>query len=310
MKKGLKIKVIGAGGIGSWLVDPLCAYLSYAPVASVDLTVIDGDTYEERNRERQNFGEIGPKAEITASRLRGQYDRLNVKAKAVYLREGNIAAHIKEGDIVAVCVDNHKVRKLISDRACELQNVTVVSGGNDYYDGNVLVHVRRDGKNVTLPVCNEYHPEMLNPIDRNPGDEPRRKKALGCAALLPSEPQLVVTNFAIASVMLNALYKCISGHEKWGTYNEVYTDVTLNQSKAMLRAERPRTTVRRGAKATTLVASGKSVRNIRAETRDELGLPDTGPVRIDGVLVADDFVVQPGTKEIEFLTRPPRKRAA
>jgi hypothetical protein len=84
---------------------------------------------------------------------------------------------------------------LISDRAEELDNITVVSGGNELTDGNILLHIRKDGENVTLPLANKYHPELLKPGDKNPGDEPEK----GCQVMAAAEPQLVATNFAAAS---------------------------------------------------------------------------------------------------------------
>jgi molybdopterin/thiamine biosynthesis adenylyltransferase len=230
-QKGLKIKVIGCGGIGSWLVDPLCTLLNFSTVASIEVSLIDGDTYEERNRERQNFDQIGPKASITAARLKDRFPRLMFWDHPSYLTDSNIITHIREHDIVAVCVDNHKTRKLISDRAEELDNVTIISGGNELTDGNVLVHVRRDGKDVTPPLANKYHPELQNPGDKNPGDD----KEHGCQVMAAVEPQLVATNFAIASLMLNTLYKFVTGHERAGKYSEVNVDIITNQAKAQLR---------------------------------------------------------------------------
>lgn len=229
--KGLKIKVIGCGGIGSWLVDPLCTLLNFSSIPSVEVSLIDGDIYEERNRERQNFGEIGPKASVTANRLRERFPRLMFWDHPVYLTDANIITHVREGDIVAVCVDNHKTRKLISERAEELENITVVSGGNELTDGNVLLYVRRDGENVTLPLANKYHPELLNPGDKNPGDE----KEKGCQVMAAVEPQLVATNFAAASHMLNELYKIVTNHDRVGKLNEINFDIITGQAKAQSR---------------------------------------------------------------------------
>lgn len=228
---GLKIKVIGCGGIGSWLVDPLCTLLAFSPVPSIEVTLIDGDTYEERNRERQNFDEIGPKASVTASRLKDRFPRLQFWDEPTYLTEGNIISRIREHDIVAVCVDNHKTRKLISDRAEELDNVTIISGGNELTDGNVLIHVRRDGENVTLPIANKYHPELLKPGDKNPGDD----KEHGCQVMAAVEPQLVATNFHVASCMLDEIYKVVSDHAGVGMASEVNFDILTGNAKSQLR---------------------------------------------------------------------------
>jgi molybdopterin/thiamine biosynthesis adenylyltransferase len=154
-KKPLKIKVIGTGGIGLCLLPSLCRYLNYngEKFPAVEVSLIDGDTFEERNRERQDFVETGPKASMTAAEYRGKFPRLMFWDHPVYVADHNVIQLIRENDIVLLCVDNHKTRKLISDRAEELKNVTVISGGNDWTDGNVLLHIRRDEKNLTPPLA-------------------------------------------------------------------------------------------------------------------------------------------------------------
>lgn len=230
-KSGLKIKIIGCGGIGSWLVDPLCTMLSFAPIKNIEVSLIDGDTYEERNRERQNFDDIGPKAVVTSARLRKNYPRLTFWEHPTYLTENNSIQLLRENDIVVVCVDNHKTRKLISDRAEELDNVIVISGGNELTDGNVLIQIRQNGDDVTLPLANKYHPELVNPTDKNPGDN----REEGCQIAQIGAPQLVATNFAIASAMLNSLYVAILQPDKFGKYNETNVDILTNQAKSALR---------------------------------------------------------------------------
>jgi molybdopterin/thiamine biosynthesis adenylyltransferase len=234
-KKGLKVKVVGCGGIGSWLVDPLCTMLNYSAVPSIEVSLIDGDSYEERNRERQNFTEIGPKATITAARLREKFPRLMFWDHPVYLTDANIISLIRENDVVALCVDNHKTRKLVSDRACELDDVTIISGGNELTDGNVFTHVRRDGKNLTLPLANKYQPNILKPSDKNPGDD----KEHGCQVMAAAEPQLIATNFGAAYVMLCEIYKLVANEpkhqERLGKTSEVNFDILTGNAKSQLR---------------------------------------------------------------------------
>ena len=205
-KPPLKIKVIGTGGIGLCLLPVLCRYLNFSGEKhpSVEISLIDGDTFEERNRERQAFDQVGPKATVTAIEYRDQFPRLTFWDNPVYVADNNVIQLIRENDIVLLCVDNHKTRKLISERAEELKNVTVISGGNDWTDGNVLAHIRRDDKNLTPPLASKFHPEILNPTDKNPADV--EQKAEGCNELAVSEPQLLITNNAIAATMLNVLF--------------------------------------------------------------------------------------------------------
>jgi len=235
-KKPLKIKVIGTGGIGLCLLPSLCRYLNYngEKFPAVEVSLIDGDTFEERNRERQDFVETGPKASMTAAEYRGKFPRLMFWDHPVYVADHNIIQLIRENDIVLLCVDNHKTRKLISDRAEELKNVTIISGGNDWTNGNVLLHLRREEKNLTPPLASKYHQEILNPTDENPADV--EQKAEGCAELAVAAPQLLITNNYIAANMLAALYNIIDEgrYEKVlaapHNFAEVYCDLGMMKS--------------------------------------------------------------------------------
>lgn len=221
---GLKVKVIGCGGIGTCLVDTLCRYLNYSEFTDIEVSLIDGDTYEERNRERQVFRNIGPKASITAERLREEFPRLIFWDHPVYLADHNIISLLRENDFVFSCVDNHKTRKLVSERAEELDDFTLISGGNDLEDGNVQIHIRRGGENITVPIT-QYHLEIKNPQDNNPGDIDEGRE--GCQEQAAISPQLLIMNNLIAAHMLKAFYAVQKGyHEKNPKeYSEFYLDI-------------------------------------------------------------------------------------
>lgn len=225
MKKTRKIKVIGAGGIGGHLVEPLCRYLSYTD-DYVELTVFDGDKFEERNRERQRFSECANKAEHTAEMLKEEFPKIHFRAKGEFLTDDNIITAIREGDVVFSCVDNHATRKLISDRCEELDNVTLISGGNDYTDGNVIVYIRQNGKDITKPLTS-LHPKIAEPEDKNPGtltDEERQ----GCEQEARTNPQLLFANLAIASAMCNCYY---AYEQNKVNFEQVYIDILTQRSR-------------------------------------------------------------------------------
>lgn len=226
-----KVMVIGLGKIGLCLLPTLCRFLNYGDLPRVEVHLIDGDEFEERDRERQDFTMLGPKASVVANEDHQKFPRLLFWDRPIFLADNNIVRMIREHDLVFVCVDNHKTRKLVvSDRAEALENVTVISGGNDYTDGNVQVDVRRDGKNLTLPLANKYHPEILNPQDTNPADEENLPGA--------TRPQLLITNNAVAATMLNVFYGIQNGqHEKNPSeYGESYLDVLSGKVAARRRA--------------------------------------------------------------------------
>jgi len=225
MKKTRKIKVIGAGGIGGHLLEPLCRYLSHSD-DFVEMTVFDGDRFEERNRERQRFTECENKAQHTVNTLKGEFPKIHLRAKGEYLTEDNIITSIRNEDVVFLCVDNHATRKLVSDRCEELDNVTLISGGNDYIDGNVIVYIRKDGKDVTKPPT-ALHPKIAQPEDKNPGDLTDVERQ-GCEQEAHANPQLLFTNLAIASAMCNCYY---AYEQDKVNFEQVYVDILTQRMR-------------------------------------------------------------------------------
>lgn len=219
-----KIKVIGAGGIGSYLIEPLSRYLSYAEESS-EVTVIDGDKYEAKNGDRQRFTEHENKATHTAASLRKQFTNVHFRSKEQYLTKKNVIASIREDDVVFLCVDNHATRKLVSDRCEELQNVTLISGGNDYTDGNVIVYLRQNGKDLTKSPTSLFK-SINEPQDENPGEDFQDNGS--CETLTESAPQLLFTNLAIASSMLNCYYAVVQNNVN---FEQVYVDILAQRMR-------------------------------------------------------------------------------
>lgn len=212
------IKVVGLGGIGGWLVDPLCMHLNNSK-DNYNVTLIDGDSFEQRNAERQLFPRLGNKAEIECERLRETYPKIHFHAKTQYLNADNVIRNIREDDIVFLGVDNHATRKIVSDRCEELDNVTLISGGNEYTDGNVIYYGRCEGKDVGKPPTKLF-PKIAKPEDVIPSADDVRP--LGCETQIQSAPQLVFTNNLAAAMMLSVFY----AHEQGkADFEQVYFDM-------------------------------------------------------------------------------------
>jgi len=216
MKKTSKFKVIGLGGIGSYIVEPLCRYLSESE-NDIELTLIDGDVYKEKNKNRQKFVNFQNKAEESCRLLKEIFSKIHIKFKSHYINDSNVFSTIREDDNIFLCVDNHATRKIVSDRCEELNNIVLISGGNDTTDGNVICYVKKDEKNITNPPTKLYS-SIANPVDKIPFSGERT----GCEEIIESEPQLLFTNLAIASMMLNC-YRKIENNKI--TFNQVYIDI-------------------------------------------------------------------------------------
>lgn len=214
-----KIKVIGVGGIGSWLVDPLAQYLCFAKESS-EVTIIDGDKYEERNKTRQKFRALGNKAVSTVERLREEFPpSVHFRSRDEYLTGDNIISAIREDDIVFSCVDNKATRKLISERCQELNNVVLICGGNEIEDGDVIYYCRRNKVDITRSPADLYK-SIANPDDVNPGVMTETQRE-GCEAAAQTNPQIIQTNLMVATVMLWVLRH---HDEDTANFNQVFFD--------------------------------------------------------------------------------------
>ena len=220
----LEIKTIGIGGIGCALLPFLCRYLQYSG-DKARITLIDGDRFERSNAARQAFSGLGNKAEVKAGELAREYEALAFRSQPEYVTEDNVARLVGEGEVVFLMVDNHATRHLVSRHASSLADLSLISGGNDYEDGNVQVYIRQQGLDLT-PSLARYHPEIAAPQDRNPA-------AMSCEELMAAgAPQLLFANLMVASLMLNAFYALRQGRLN---YSEVYLDIVQNACRAVSR---------------------------------------------------------------------------
>lgn len=222
----MRIVIIGLGGVGSILVERMCRFLNYSrDLDNITIFLVDGDDYEPKNQERQEFMQFGNKAEIKITELSLNYASIMFDYNPNYVNPGNIQDVISDGDIVFLCVDNHKTRNLVSSYCRTLTDITIISGGNELTDGNVQLYVRKGGADLTPDLC-AYHPEIANPDDKLPDE-------MSCEELSQSEPQLYFTNLGVATIMCWVFYNAIveGDYER----SEVYFDIRSMTADAKVR---------------------------------------------------------------------------
>jgi hypothetical protein len=226
---GQSIKVIGLGGTGGIVARYGAMFL--APLAKqhgARMVFVDGDAFEPGNATRMFFSDCGNKAAVVLADLRPRFadSGLTLQAIEEFVTPENVGRLIHNGDIVLLCVDNHATRKLVSDHCAKLDDVVLISGGNDGVGedgsgrlhrgtyGNCQIYVRRDGRDCS-PSLTKYHVEIEEPADRLPTD-------LSCTDLVSSVPQLLLANLAAASSLLNATWLYLSGGL---SYSELAFDI-------------------------------------------------------------------------------------
>ena len=215
----MEITIIGLGGIGSILSNTISRYLNSNPSLKTTIKLVDGDDYEFKNTSRQEFFNYGNKASVKQKELSSKFQNIEYIDYPMFLNEDNIGKVINENTIVFLGVDNHKTRKLVSNYAKILNDVIIISGGNELTDGNVQIFIRKGGLNVT-PSLTDYHPEIEKPTDKSPDE-------MSCEELSKSEPQLYFTNFMVAGYMCLSFYNIIEKNNY--KVSEVYFDIlTMN----------------------------------------------------------------------------------
>jgi len=196
--------VVGTGGVGNWLSRGLAMLLAHKYPGSI-LLLVDGDTFEPKNAERQFFKDVGKKAVVLASELQAMYpntfivpdDRWVISEDSTDESGVKPSDLIEENDVVFATVDNFAARKLLFDAGREFDNIDIFTGGNDHeLFGSVYHYQRRNGKDITDHPA-DYHAELENPPDRNPGE-------LSCQerAQLEGGTQLTAVNMAVSSMLL------------------------------------------------------------------------------------------------------------
>ena len=227
METNKNISIIGLGGIGSILVNTISKFISSKTKSEeekITIHLIDGDDYEMKNRDRQEFARYGNKAESKINELKEKYFNINFKDHPVFVDDENVSKIIKNNDLVFLAVDNHKTRKLVSDYAKQLDDVVLISGGNELEDGNVQLYIRKGGKDIT-PSLTDYHPEIKNPLDKHPNE-------MSCEELQISEPQLYFTNLGVATFMAFTFYNVLKGINN---ISEVYFDMNTMKADSKIR---------------------------------------------------------------------------
>ena len=158
--KESKVLIIGAGGLGS----PLLEYLTAAGVGT--LGIVDFDLVEASNLQRQvlyNEQDIGrSKVEAAINKLKKQNSEVNFIAHTEKLTSKNALEIIQSYDVVADGSDNFPTRYLVND-ACVILGKPLVYGSIYRFEGQVSVFNQINKEGETGPNYRDLFPTPPSP---------------------------------------------------------------------------------------------------------------------------------------------------
>lgn len=119
-----RIAVIGLGGLGGGVTELL------ARVGVGNLTLIDGDVFDESNLNRQLLSTVAnigtAKATVAGKRVQELNPAVRVKTFCEYLGDRNGQLLLQDADIAVDCLDTISARFSL-ERNCKTQNIPMVS---------------------------------------------------------------------------------------------------------------------------------------------------------------------------------------
>lgn len=174
--------IIGCGGVGSAIVPSFCLLKS-----SAEITLIDGDTIERKNLNRQMFDA----AQVGLNKAQALAGRYGCRFIPEWYARGKIRHY--RTDWLLCLVDNHRTRLEVLE-VCDEQGCQAILAANETHSAEAYYY-RRAWKN-TQRDPRVYYPELNT--DRS-GDP--RATAIGCTGeAQEANRQLVSANLMAAAL--------------------------------------------------------------------------------------------------------------
>lgn len=185
---------------------------------NADVILIDGDTVEEKNLERQSFTPedlLMNKAEAMALAVSDMYN-LTFSYVSEYIASKEHMLRIMRNTyeresyeeeetfvpIIIGCVDNHNCRKILHEIFEEYTDIIYIDAANEFSTGEVVVGIKNN-QAVIAPDRAFYFPEVL--------EDSKSVLEMSCTELNNVKPQHLVTNLFAANICLIQTIKILSG---------------------------------------------------------------------------------------------------
>jgi len=179
----MKILLIGAGGVSSYLL-PLLKITH----RDAEVVIMDKDVLERRNLDRQNFESqyVGMHKAESLAKMHGYQ----------YVNEWFVDQPTDSMDLVICCADNHVARKNCLE-ATDTYLTPCIIGGNEYFDSEAYIYYP-SFKDSDKDPRNRY-PEILTNKAGNPA-------SCNSVEALEATPQLAQANASCATLIMHLLW--------------------------------------------------------------------------------------------------------
>lgn len=143
-----KFYVIGVGGTGSLLARDLPKLLLGT---SHKMMLLDGDTVESKNIERQGYQaqDVGDNKALALSRKINSLYPIECEFDDKYCTYESLFALIQDDKgyvpVIIGCVDNDATRMILEKVFKKLDDVIYIDSANSEYEGNIYITTKKNG---------------------------------------------------------------------------------------------------------------------------------------------------------------------
>ena len=206
------IDIIGAGGIGSYLLPCLVK-------TTKEITIWDGDSFEPKNLSRQIFQE----KDMNRNKAKALAEMYDVIAEPRYFKKAFDLA----GVFIFACVDNDATRMDLIEYADEF-NIKLIIGGNETYSSSAMMYLPEWKDTSRDPRV--IYPDYKLRLGRDP-----RKPPCNTDEAIADNPQLPLANMMAASLILKLYEYYTLTYPNLAPEHQKYAPHTLYVSKANIR---------------------------------------------------------------------------
>ena len=207
--KKIHLIVVGSGGTGTYFLKEFSRFIAGGIQEIGKMTIIDGDTVEEKNCSRQAFApeDVGQnKAAVMADILNSAFE-LNYEAVSDYLTElSQLKRLVTDNEIPVIigCVDNHACRLLLEQYFDMKDTICYLDSANEFSTGEVVFSYKKDGKLVS-PVRSVLFPDIKSA-------DLRKRTDMSCEELNNVAPQHIATNMEAGNILLKEMCCILKGN--------------------------------------------------------------------------------------------------